>query len=1434
MITEAIIVNSFPGNLSRLDVEAADYEVIETDLPTQKTKLSQFNLMRHAGTNWTKHFFTDLWDHVHTVRKNTTERSKNFTLDISVEQSVAGARVPTVNPFRGIHGPGLLLILHFKHVYFDQNDWIEMEIKPTQTFISGNESLDLFYPQQLINIATNNSFFVWYYALSNELDQNGFLFYHRPRSKEQKVNVLVNIEKANDRICGGKRYHCSNLTNVNFAHKCLDWKSVLRFSHQIHAHWISLPGNQISLISLTHIPHNKFSSPFFLHVYWPTNFHSFQKEASSHCQPSCRRNLYHENHTSFNFSFNANIYHYVQLLQYFCDLTMIAYPWPQEDAFWVNISVETAKSNGSWNEASLLCKSMEGTLPIIRNRKELDQILALCKYSLSFIEIMFIGLVSSAQPVSVLRHENRIKLFPPGQKTLQLSVTCNVFPFQHHFVWQDGHFLSFQLWKNYNFGKAEIEAYRTHFCLGFHAPCISNIVTVHKSHLLTLKDTSQRVLYPQREKSSCVVMLLINLAKPEWITVDCEQSLSAHVVCVVPQAGNKTFVVKNFIQNKYNQTKKLFVSPCLLLQTQCFLFSWVTDKICHNKQKCSRKTNATNVIKEILMDTGLNYFKDLLDALPTRFPAILNPDLQHVFNSYKLIQTNRFLKSSSVYQFTSHPLDHSSFQGYFITTQKAIPANIGTNLFECQESFISQMVVCDDQDDCPDRMESDENQCVCPKKEHCKKGHKYFNHSNGLVTCSYLYSQHANGLCVKYSFDITTEERYEDGGDSQTSEKESTNKVKQTAYIKENTNKAYFLSYNKQGFCQETAQFPCAQDLLQCYDILDLCIFKLLENTLFPCTNGEHLTNCDHFECNMKFKCPEGYCIPWAYVCNGKWDCPFGLDEDASCPKARHCINMFKCKNAGICVHLIDVCDKEADCPLHDDEQLCSLKAHRCAKDCQCLAFAIQCNNIVSEHWQLSHTFPWHAVFVEKCSSIVAKNFLSGLQWCSMLVMKKCRLIYFCELGLAIKYAIVIDVGENNIKAITRNCFGNLKHLKTLRLDTNNISELQPKSLYNVSKLQVLDLSRNKLLHFYLNSLCGSRNIQVLILRNISISEENLTMLKDLELKYLSSSYSPLCCAIEENTACEVQDHCIQSCTRLLTDTTTKVFFCSAFIVLVLLNILSAFLQRQSYKKQKAIHRTVGSNEGAKVSCMIIQFLNLQGCSFSLYFGGLFVADQIMSHSFPYLQNKWKASSVCFSIFVVYLWNHLVSPSLLTLFTLSRLMVVVSPLNTRFKDKQFVRSTLVYLSAFTLVLTLLMISLLASLDSTIANKLCSSGFEVCHSSFLLALCRWIILVLQIVCAVLVAVLNIKLLVDLKAAHEKVAACKTQKKSVHLPIGQCVTLTTSHIICWLCASLTYTACSFLRTCRESVFERIAVTTEPLNGVVVPVVFIVVAGKTLHPK
>ncbi len=128
-----------------------------------------------------------------------------------------------------------------------------------------------------------------------------------------------------------------------------------------------------------------------------------------------------------------------------------------------------------------------------------------------------------------------------------------------------------------------------------------------------------------------------------------------------------------------------------------------------------------------------------------------------------------------------------------------------------------------------------------------------------------------------------------------------------------------------ENLCSSPEQLPCREGHPACHNVADICNYLFSKHgRLVPCSNGGHLQNCEHFQCNQKFKCPLSYCISWNMVSDGKWDCPEGNDESDICITFSHCLKMYKCKSTNyICIHLGNVCDGMRNCPLSDDEILC-------------------------------------------------------------------------------------------------------------------------------------------------------------------------------------------------------------------------------------------------------------------------------------------------------------------------------------------------------------------------------------------------------------------------------------------------------------------------------------------------------------------------------
>ena len=144
--------------------------------------------------------------------------------------------------------------------------------------------------------------------------------------------------------------------------------------------------------------------------------------------------------------------------------------------------------------------------------------------------------------------------------------------------------------------------------------------------------------------------------------------------------------------------------------------------------------------------------------------------------------------------------------------------------------------------------------------------------------------------------------------------------------------------------CPHPDMIECYPGHSRCYTREQKCTYILDKETetLLYCRNGQHLQNCNHIQCIWKFKCQNSYCIPYQYICDGKWDCWYGQDE-LQCDQYT-CIGMFKCRYSVSCLHIRNTCDGVADCPMEDDEQVCP--KINCIDECKCLNHGIYCVNL--------------------------------------------------------------------------------------------------------------------------------------------------------------------------------------------------------------------------------------------------------------------------------------------------------------------------------------------------------------------------------------------------------------------------------------------------------------------------------------------------------
>ena len=183
--------------------------------------------------------------------------------------------------------------------------------------------------------------------------------------------------------------------------------------------------------------------------------------------------------------------------------------------------------------------------------------------------------------------------------------------------------------------------------------------------------------------------------------------------------------------------------------------------------------------------------------------------------------------------------------------------------------------------------------------------------------------------------------------------------------------------FHSENSCVDDKLIPCFVGDKRCYNVTQLCIYDLHKfgpGYLKYCRNGRHLANCTWFDCPSLFKCSGYYCIPWALVCDGKYDCPYGEDEQQSCSN-RSCTFLFKCKNSSCCLHYTSVCNDEIECPLQDDEILCDLPP--CPWKCKCLLYAMTCDNHLKRFRQTCFTVGMSQMYIPPPSCFILSSHLT-------------------------------------------------------------------------------------------------------------------------------------------------------------------------------------------------------------------------------------------------------------------------------------------------------------------------------------------------------------------------------------------------------------------------------------------------------------------------
>ncbi len=863
--------------------------------------------------------------------------------------------------------------------------------------------------------------------------------------------------------------------------------------------------------------------------------------------------------------------------------------------------------------------------------------------------------------------------------------------------------VSFQGWNNFNFGiqKQPFTISKKHvrhinekiifeLTLG-HMICVSTTdQTCYSSEDLTeftsLTDTTIINIQP-RSFHRCTMMLMHNLAQPEWVSVNCTHPVLSHVACISRQNH----------QSRTSQTNHTNSHSCLkyeaLFQNECFIIFWITFRkvsVQPMDMACPTKTDKYYVLTS--MDNTI--FHRIITSTSLQFLDVASVENQ---NSKVVFFTlvNQVLKPA-----TKHNRKAEGFYACYRTRTESNSKSVSGLVLNCPDgSFASSAFVCQDPAIriCSVSHGSGAVEGICNKTQETAS------------QCSPVLYKDKQGNCRSFvpqnnkkHLHSDTRHNFACSGISSISSGLVNDLIPDCENGSDESLLMHVLLGKNHHDCFSSNQLPCLFGHQRCYNISDICIYKLSKhNLLAPCRTGSHMTNCKEFQCHAHFKCPSQYCILWKYIGDGKWDCPMGYDERKVYFSIKFCTEKFKCHKSHICLPFANICDNNPDCVWFDDEYLCELQNVACPKVCLCINFGVSCVHLPTLSFEF-HKTPYVTFHIIHCKEVS----LSDFSFENVLVAN------FSQNSLSdisgtfqdLKQLVSVDVSHNSILVVQSLSFANLPKLSCVYITNNSVSNVHLFAIANTNVIHFLDLSKNNMTFFSGNTFVNVSGIGILILLNNPLVEVDLKA-NVLHLALLFTDHYKLCLTRPVESICIGAKPWLSTDQELLASVSLKILFGAIFSLVSFSNGL-AFVRCGTPQNCGTGEKQLKREKHRQAPVVIMK--NIFGGNFLCVTHLLILvsADAYYGSTFLLKEDIWRLSTTCTTAFSFLLLCSLLLPTLLCFLCFARMEVTLKPFDAKCKTSNFTaKATLVI--CLSMVIITVSSSLVFGLLKRNTSNLCS-------------------------------------------------------------------------------------------------------------------------------
>ena len=314
------------------------------------------------------------------------------------------------------------------------------------------------------------------------------------------------------------------------------------------------------------------------------------------------------------------------------------------------------------------------------------------------------------------------------------------------------------------------------------------------------------------------------------------------------------------------------------------------------------------------------------------------------------------------------------------------------------------------------------------------------------------------------------------------------------------------------------------------------------------------------------------------------------------------------------------------------------------------------------------------------------------------------------------------------------------------------------------------------------------------------------------------------CCIVTRGTICTAYRPWYVKCSFIIITRKINIALILVSLLIILVNSSSIVLYIVTRKANKAFSALVISINGGNFLCVIYLFL--------IYLSNLTIKD-----TSPVMNEKWKSGPICFTAFAVVFWFTTLNQSLQILISLSRLMIVINPMTTPFKNIDFILKAIFYIFLVSLFITIATALLVIFTETKIENNLCLPFVDPMKSFLLTRVITWFVVITSSVSSIVITIIHISLYTNKRKSSTSIRKYQVDNSSDIPLIVQLSIISLSNFLCWFPMNGIFMfpmngifmAAVFLSSYSLDLIMWTTVIVMPLNCVIIPLVFVIASLK-----